>query len=288
MKKNTTTIIHLGIDVAKDFLQIDTAIIPRLPQVPNTQAGFKTLLKALHKLPHPVHVVFEATGGDERPLLDALHQAAIPLSLLHPARGRDFAKACGLRAKTDALDAAALTRFASQRQPAPTPQPTQNQRDLQELTPRRTQLLKLLVMEKNRLPTHRLPALRQDAQETVDHLQAQIDHLDTLLQELAADDPALQQRAQRLGQIQGVGTTTALAVLAALPELGALNRRQAAALAGLAPCHRDSGRRQGLRCIGGGRAQARRALYRAAVSAARGNPVLRPFYQQLIAKGKLF
>ena len=218
-------IIYLGIDIAKDFLQIDTAILPRLPQVPNTQAGCKTLLKAITKLPHPVHVVFEATGGYERPLLDALHQAAIPLSLLHPARVRDFAKACGLRAKTDALDAAVLTRFASQMKPAPTPQPTQTQRDLQELTQRRTQLLKLLVMEKNRLPTHHHPALRQAAQETVDHLQAQIDHLDTLLQELAASDPALQQNVQRLSQIQGVGETTALAVLTALPELGSLNRR---------------------------------------------------------------
>lgn len=282
----TTATIHLGIDIAKDFLQLDTAVLPRLPRVPNTAVGFATLLKALKKLKGTVHVVFEATGGYERALMDCLHEAGIVLSLLHPGRVRAFARACGLLAKTDALDAAVLTRFARQMEPAPTPRLTEVQRDLQELSQRRAQLVKLMVMEKNRLPAHRHPALRQAARETVKHLEEQIARIDALLAELVRGDATLHSQVQRLSQVQGVGPATAMALLAAMPELGSLNRRQAAALAGLAPRNRDSGSLQARRTIGGGRVQARRALYMAAVSASRHNPVLAPFYQKLKAQGK--
>lgn len=279
--------IYLGVDIDKNFLEIDTSVLPKQPaRIPNTAAGFKTLIKAIQKLPSPVHVVFEPSGGYERPLKDALHQADVPLSLVHANRIRCFIQACGVFAKTDAIDAAMITRFGTQMRPTVTKAPTSTQRDLQELTERRTQLIKLHVMEQNRFATHRHPKIIKSAKATLDHLQKQIEQIDALLEELTAQDEELQYKMKRLVQIQGVGSTTALGVLAAMPELGLLNRREVASLGGLAPRNQDSGTKQGRRYIGGGRAGARRSLYMAALSASRCNPVLKPFFNKLREQGK--
>lgn len=280
--------IYLGIDVAKDSLQIDAAVLPALPAVPNTRAGRQRLLKAILKLKkkgHP-HLILEATGGYERPLEDALHDADIRFTRTLPSRVRALANAHGILAKTDAIDAQVLTLFGQQVKPMPTVMPTRTQRDLSDFSQRRAQLISLLVREKNRLHTHAHPEVIKEAEQTIALLQKQIERWDTLIMELSDHDPVLKDKVQRLTQLQGVATTTAHGVLAAMPELGTMNRQQVAALAGLAPRNRDSGNVKGKRIITGGRATARRALYMAAVSASRCNPVLKPFYQRMIHAGK--
>ncbi len=290
--EDTVPTIYLGIDVAKDSLQIDVAVLPALASVPNTREGHQRLLKALHKLKTKhkdkvsFHVIFEATGGYERLLEASLHDADITFSRIHPKRGRSLVDAHGVLAKTDAIDAHWLTRFGQDIKPAPTLKPTQTQRDLTDFNVRRSQLMSELVKEKNRLHTHANPAVIKEAEQTIAFLKKQIEYWDNRICALGAHDPVLHDKVQRLSQLQGVGATTAHGVLAALPELGTMNRQQVAALAGLAPRNRDSGTVKGKRTIGGGRAQARRALYMAAVSASRCNPVLKPYYNRLINDGK--
>jgi transposase len=289
MSPNNTPIIHVGVDVAKLTLQIDPTHLG-LAQVDNTAMGLKTLLKALAKLQRKskatVHLVCEATGGHERLLVEALHEAAIPLSVLNAARVRAFAKASGQEAKTDAIDALVLTSFGVQMKPAPTTPPSPQQRYLSSLVSRRSQLVEMLVMEKNRLPTHTEPQVLKLAKLTLKHLQTQIDKLEALIAQHTKHTAELQQRVERLCLVQGVGQVTATGLLATLPELGTFNRGQIAALAGLAPRNRDSGQYQGKRMIKGGRAPVRRYLYMAALTACRCNPILKALYQRLIEKGK--
>lgn len=289
MSPNNTPIIYVGVDVAKLTLQIDPTHLG-LAQVDNTAAGLKTLLKALAKLQRKsnatVHLVCEATGGHERLLVEALHEASIPLSVLNAARARAFAKASGEEAKTDAIDALVLTSFGVQMKPAPTTPPSPQQRYLSSLVSRRTQLVDMLVMEKNRLPTHTEPQVLKLAKLTLKHLQTQIDKLEALIAEHTKHTAELQQRVARLCLMQGVGQVTATGLLATLPELGTFNRGQIAALAGLAPRNRDSGQYKGKRMIKGGRAPVRRYLYMAALSASRTNTKLKALYQRLIQKGK--
>jgi transposase len=287
MSPDQHPIIHIGIDVAKHSLQLDPAHLKGLPSVPNTPAGFQQLLKALRRLKtQRPHLVLEATGGYERPLVDALHEAGFALSVLNPARVRDFARALGQHAKTDALDALVLTRFGQQMQPAPTAAPSAAQRELNELVTRRAQLVELLVTEKNRDHTHTLAVLKKSAQATRKHLQAQIASIDALLASFSAQHQEIHAKVQRLCQMQGVGTLTATSLLATLPELGTLNRAQIVSLAGLAPRCRESGKYKGKRTIGGGRAPVRRVLYMAALTASRMNPKLKALYSRLINAAK--
>lgn len=289
--KNPTPNIHLGIDVAKLTLQLDSSRWDRLAQVDNSPKGHRKILNSLQKQMaqgrHP-HVILEATGGYERALVDALHQAQIPVTVAHPLRVRRFAQAEGLEAKTDALDASVLSRFGQAMKPAASLPLSKLERQLTELSQRRSQLLDLLVQEKNRAESFGLAVLRTQSKRVIRNLEKEIEKIDQLLQDLVARDKTLCSKIQRLCQIQGVGSCSAIALLAAMPELGSLDRRQAAALAGLAPRNRDSGNFTGKRSIGGGRAQARRALYMAALSASRCNPILQPFYQRLRSSGKPF
>jgi transposase len=289
MSPNNTTTIHVGVDVAKLTLQLDPTHLG-IAQVDNTAAGLKTLLKALvrvqRKSKATVHLLCEATGGHERLLVEALHEASIPISVLNAARVRAFAKALGKEAKTDAIDALVLSCFGQQMQPAPTTPPTAQQRYLTSLVNRRTQLVDMLVMEKNRLPTHTEPEVLKSAKLILKHLQSQIDKLEELIAEHTKRTHELQQQVERLCLMQGVGALTATGLLATLPELGSLNRAQIAALAGLAPRNRDSGNYQGKRTIKGGRAPVRRYLYMAALTASRMNPKFKALYQRLIEKGK--
>jgi transposase len=277
------TTIHTGLDIAKQNLQLDLA--GRAYELPNTAAGHRRLLKHLARQPG-VHVVCEATGGYEREVVAALHQAQVPVSVLNPARVRHFAQAQGQRAKTDPIDAAVLSAFGQALQPKPTPPRTQQEQQLTELVRRRVQVQDGLVAQRLQLPHLTLPFLRRQAQSLVRRLERDIQQIEAQLKALQAQVASLAQRVQKLEAITGVGTITALGVLAELPELGTLNRRQAAALAGLAPYVRQSGRWQGQRRIGGGRAPVRRALYMAALVAARSNRLLKEFYQRLRAAGK--
>ena len=290
MSKNHSPIIYLGVDVAKLTLQLDPTHLGGLSQVDNTPAGLKALLKALGKLQRKtgatVHTLCESTGCYHRFLVDTMHKEGIPISVLHANRVRSFAQSLGKHAKTDAIDAQVLTLFGSKMEPAPTPPLSKAHRELQALITRRTQLTDMLVMEKNRMESHTLPELIKQAQHTLKYLQGQIDKLDVMVQDFLAKSEALRQQTERLCQMQGVGIVTATGLLATLPELGSLGRRQIASLAGLAPRVRESGKYKGQRTIGGGRAPARRYLYMAALTASRMNPILKDLYQRLRAKGK--
>lgn len=277
--------IHIGIDIARDTLQLDPLHLKNTAQVPNTPAGCKKLLKLLQPLSGP-HICLEATGGYERLLVDMLRQDNIALSVINPCRARAFARPEGLTAKTDAIDAAMLTRFGQKMQPAPTPVPTAVQPELAELMTRRKQIMDMAVMEKNRRRGLTLPALIKDAEKTRKGLEKSIAAIDEMVAELRTKDEELKKKVSRLTELQGIGVASACALLAALPELGTLGRREAAALGGLAPRNRDSGKFTGKRSIGGGRAAVRYALYMPALTASRMNPKLKALYQRLIAAGK--
>jgi transposase len=277
------TTIYAGLDIAKLNLQLHLA--GRFHDLPNTPAGHRRLLKVLAAQP-AVHIICEATGGYERDVVEALHQASLPVTVLNPARVRHFARAQGQRAKTDRIDAALLTAYGQALQPKPTPPRTQTEQHLSELVRRRAQLLELLVAQRQQAERLTLPGLRRQARSLVRRLTADLEQIEKQLQQLQTQNTSLNERVEKLQTITGVGTVTALGVLAELPELGTLNRRQAAALAGLAPHPRESGNWQGRRSIGGGRPAVRRALYMAALVAAHTNDVLKTFYQRLRAAGK--
>ncbi len=277
------TTIYLGLDIAKLNLQLHCA--GRIHDLPNTAAGHRRLCQLL-AAQAGAHVVCEATGGYERDVVAALHAAKVPVSVLNPARARNFARAQGQRAKTDAIDAAVLTAYGQALQPKPTAPRTEQEQQLTELVRRRGQVMDLLVMQKQQAQQAGLPAVRRSIQKLVRFLEREIEQIETQLAELQAQATGLATRVQKLEAITGVGQITALGVLAELPELGTLNRQQVAALAGLAPHPRDSGQWRGQRHIGGGRPAVRRALYMAALVAARSNRVLKVFYQRLRAAGK--
>lgn len=282
MSQNTTT-IYTGLDIAKLNLQLHLA--GRIHDLPNTAAGHRRLLKLLAALPG-IHVVCEATGGYERDLVAALHEAHVPVSVLNPSRVRHFARATGQRAKTDHIDAALLSAYGQALQPKPTAPRTEDEQQLAELVRRRVQVLEILVAQRQQAERLTVSALRRQAASLVRRLERDLAHIEEQLQTLRTQTALLDQRVRKLEVITGVGTITALGVLAELPELGTLNRRQAAALAGLAPHPRESGQWHGRRSIGGGRAPVRRALYMAALVAARSNRLLKEFYQRLRDAGK--
>jgi len=277
------TTIYAGLDIAKLNLQLHLA--GRFHDLPNTATGHRRLLKLLAKVPG-VQVVCEATGGYERDVVAALHQAAIALTVLNPARVRFFARAQGQRAKTDPIDAQVLTAYGQALRPKPTPARSPVEQHLSEGVRRRKQLLEMLVAQRQQAEGLTLASLRRQAKRLISHLERALEQIQEQLKELCAQTPPLDRRVQTLQTITGVGTTTALAVLAELPELGTLNRRQSAALAGVAPHPRESGQWQGRRCIGGGRSAVRGALYMAALVASRSNPILKEFYLRLRAAGK--
>jgi transposase len=281
MSPNTIPIIYAGLDIAKANFQLH--LQGKFHDLPNTPAGHRRLGQLLSA---QMHVICEATGGYERAVVTALQQAGIAVSVLNPARVRSFARAQGQRAKTDRIDAAVLTAYGQSLKPARTPPRSQAEQELTELVRRRQQLVDLLTAQRLQADGLTLPVLRRQAQSLIRRLEQDLDRLDELLTKLQQQTPALQAQVQRLEAIAGVGAVTARNVLAELPELGRLNRRQVAALAGLAPHPRQSGQWNGKASIGGGRAALRRALYMAALSASRYNSHLSAFYQRLRACGK--
>jgi transposase len=276
--------VYLGIDIAKDTLEVAGPGL-RLP-VPNTAEGHAQLLAAALALRTPVHFVCEATGGYERRLVASLLAQDCAVSLLNPARVRQFAKATGRLAKTDRIDAELLAEYGRTLQPPAEPKPVPLLAELTDVVRRRAQLAALLGLQ--RTQRHQLgdAPLIAELDRLTAFLEQQIEALDQRLDALIDQDGGLGVRLRQLCQVEGVGKTTAMHLLAELPELGQLNRTRIAALAGLAPFNHDSGTVWGQRHIRGGRANVRRALYMAALTATRCNPVLRPLYQQLRARGK--
>lgn len=284
MSQTNKNIIYAGIDVAKQTLALDWP--GGRCQLANEAGGHGGVVKLLGKSAQPVHVIVEASGGYEQALVSALHTAQLRVSVVEPGRIRAFARAKGLRAKTDPIDAGVLRAFGEAIQPEPALRPTPEQLRLAELVTRRSQLIDSLVAESNRSAHYRDPLLRRQASAYRRLLQRQIEQCEQAITQLIAADRAMQQRSQRLQQVKGVGAVTAAILLADMPELGSLRDETAAALAGVAPYNDDSGPVRGIRRIRGGRASVRRALYMAALSAVRHDPVLQRFYQRLRNAGK--
>ena len=247
--------------------------------------GCRQLLEAIATLP-AVQVCVEATGGYERALVAALRERAVVVSIVNPRQIRDFARAAGQLAKTDAIDARMIARYGAAMRPAASETLGENQEKLRALRTRRQQVSEALVQEKNRLSTSIDRDARQSIEEAVEFYRRQLQSLDEQLAQLMQADPAFRKKLDLLVSVPGVGPTTAAALTAELPELGRLNRRQAARLVGLAPINRDSGTLRGKRMIGGGRATVRKGLYMATLVAAKHNPVIRAFYQRLLQQGK--
>jgi transposase len=270
---------YLGIDIAKDKLDIDGRAQP-LPNTPEHCAEW------LATLPSDLCLVCEATGGYERTLVAAAHLAKIPIAVVNPLQVRRFAGALGRLAKTDLIDKQVLTRFGAALQPRLAVLPAPALQRLAELTLRRRQLTSLITGERQRSAALASPLLQAQAEALLTLLTAQRAALEAELIAVLAATPELQAKAERLQAVQGVGLITTAGLLGVMPELGQLSSREAAALAGVAPMNRDSGRYRGQQHIAGGRPLVRALLYMAAVAAVRCNPVLKPFYQGLRARGK--
>lgn len=275
---------YAGIDISKDRLEVSLA--GQSAQCFATdRAGLTRLIRYLRKHA-PVQVICEPSGGYERPLLESLWAADLPVSLVHAARVRAFAQAQGRLAKTDQLDAIVLREYGERLAPPPLAAPSAARRRLAALVTRREQLVDLISMEQQRRDQAKDPVLRQLSAKLLQHLHAQLAELERLIAELIDHDDDLRGKSERLQQVEGVGQVTASTLLATMPELGRLNRSETAALGGVAPYNHDSGQHRGRRRIHGGRRKVRRVLYMAALEATRFNPVLRPFYRRLLAAGK--
>ena len=279
-----TATTYVGIDVAKATLQVH--FNGHQIEFNNNSKGHAKLSKKLAQLTRP-HVICEATGGYERPLVAACHQDKIPVSVLNPAHTLAATKAQGIRAKSDCCDAEALTDYGQRYQPDPTVPVSPELREITELALWLQQLIDQRALAKTQAEHHDNAFVRQQHQKLLAHYQEQIKTVEEKIKKRVQSQPEFQQRLDCLDQIQGVGFRTALMMLVLMPELGQMNRGGAAALAGLAPWTRDSGTMKGKRCIGGGRANARHVLYMSALSASRCNLVLAPFYAALKKRNKL-
>lgn len=275
----------VGIDVSKHYWDVSIEGHRGVRRFPADNAGASELLTWLEKLSSKL-VCLEATGGYERTLRRALHERGLPVSVVNPRQVRDFTRAQGELAKTDALDATMICRFAAAFNPEPDDPPTPAQERLRALRARRQQVVHSLTQEKNRLAIAPDAEARQSVEEAIDFYNQQLRELDRRIAELTAADPIFRERLTLLVSVPGVGVVTAAGLLAELPELGAMNRGEAAKLVGLAPLNRDSGSLRGKRMIGGGRSSVRRSLYMATIVATRHNNIIRSHYRQLLDRGK--
>jgi len=276
----------IGIDVSKQSLEVAVHKSAYHFRCPNAPKNFPALIAELIAL-RPARIVLEATGGLERPLLQALQAVGLPVVLVNPRQVRDFAKALGLLAKTDRLDARVLAHFAAAIQPPIRPIKAAEDTELDALMGRRNQLSDMLGAEKNRRGSAATEAARADIEAHIAWLEQRLKALDEQLKDQLQRCVAWQQKSELLQSVKGIGFVTAVSLLADCPELGQLNRHQIAKLAGVAPLNRDSGKQRGTRHIYAGRAQVRAKLYMATLTGIRWNPVIKAFYQRLIARNKL-
>ena len=276
--------VYVGIDVSAK--QLDVAIRPtgEARQYTNDPEGIASIMDRIVPLA-PSGVVLEATGGFEMLVAGELELAGLPISLVNPRQVRNFARATGRLAKTDAIDAQVLAQFAEAVKPPVRPLPDADTRELRALVDRRRQLLEMVTSERNRL---RLASkrVRPLIQEHIRWLKQQADDLDKDIAKLIRSSPIWRAQEDLLRSAPGVGPVLSSVLLTHLPELGSLNRGQVAALVGVAPLNRDSGAFRGKRSVWGGRTAIRSALYMAALVATRYNPVIKAFYQRLRAAGK--
>jgi transposase len=282
-KQNPLPYHLVAIDIAKETLEVLSADGKR-GELQNDSAGLRRLLRLLKLLPN-VLVVCEATGGYERPLLAALHQAKIAVAVLNPQRLRAFALSEGIKAKTDKIDARMILRFAQQKRLQPLPAPDPKTQELAALLDRRSHLTEQQAREKNRLQNSP-KSIHRSIKRMIGVIEKELALIERQIEKLIATSASLQAGTAALQSVKGVGKVTAWTLLAYLSEMPLLTRNKAVALAGIAPYNRDSGKSSSKRSIFAGRAKVRRCLYMAAQTAAMHNPVIKPYVQGLIARGK--
>jgi transposase len=275
----------VGIDVSKATLDIASRPHAELPaQAPNSAAGCARLVRQL-RAADPALIVVEATAGLQATFVACAAEAGLPVAVVNPRHARDFARSTGRLAKTDRLDADALAHFAEAVRPTPRPLPSPATAALDALVTRRRQLVQTRTAERNRLGA--MPAcVAASIRRQLASLEREIARVEAEIARVVAGDEALREREARLRTVVGVGPVVSATLVAELPELGRLGRREIAALVGVAPINRDSGKRRGRRSCWGGRASVRAALYMAAMAAKRFNPRIRAFYEQLLGRGK--
>ena len=276
--------VYVGIDVSK--ARLDIAVRPRGDEwsEANDDAGIGRLVVRLEGLA-PELVVLEATGGLQLPLTGALAAAQLPVVVVNPRQVRDFARATGRLAKTDVLDAQVLAHFAESVHPHPRPMPDAQAQELTFILARRRQVVEMLTAEDNRMRRASEPVGKR-IRAHIGWLERELTGINKDLSRIIRESPVWREKDSLLRSTPGVGPILSVTLLADLPELGSLNRKEIAALVGVAPLNRDSGTMRGKRTVWGGRARVRAVLYMATLTATRHNPVIRAFYQRLCAAGK--
>jgi transposase len=280
----STEPVFMGIDVSKD--QLDVHVRPSLESwsVAYDEAGLIELLAEVKRV-HASLIVLEATGGLEVRLVALLGSKDLPVVVVNPRQVRDFARATGELAKTDRIDAAVLSLFAERLRPEVRPLPDEAARDFEAQLVRRRQIVEMITAERQRLGTAR-PTVKKPIQKHIDYLQRLLSQIDSDLEQTIAKSPLWRAKEDILRSAKGVGPVLSRTLLAELPELGQLNRKQIAKLVGVAPLARDSGKSRGQRHIFGGRREVRSVLYMATLSAIRSNPAIRAYFEHLVARGK--
>lgn len=276
--------IHVGIDVSKSNLDVDVYPGACPQRFANDEVGRIAAVNYLCKL-QPALIVVEATGGLEAVLVGQVAAAGMRVAVINPRQARDFAKAIGVLAKTDRVDAQMLARFAQAVKPQIRALKPEETVALEAVLTRRRQLVEMITSESNRLSSA-APQIAKQIRQHIAWLEKRLKEAGHDLDDMIRKSPLWQQQAQLMTSVPGVGRVTATTLLAELPELGTLSRRKISALVGVCPYSRDSGNFRGRRSIWGGRATVRAALYMAAVVASRHNPVIIAFYQRLVAAGK--
>jgi transposase len=276
--------VFVGIDVSKNRLDAHALPAAEAFSVGRDGVGIEALIRRLEVLA-PALVAVEATGGFERLVVASLGAAGLPVVVVNPVQIRAFAQALGKRAKTDPIDAAVIARFALATKPAIRPLADAETRALADLIVRRRQIIHMIGAESQR-QRRASGRMRRSIERLLGALRAELAEIDSEIDEAVRSSPSWRRAEDLLASVPGVGPATARTLIAELPELGSLDRRQAAALAGLAPFTRQSGQWRGKACIGGGRRTVRTALFIAALVAAHHNPTLKAFYDRLVAAGK--
>jgi len=282
------TKIYVGIDVGKAFLDLYLSGENKEKQFLNNQSGCQKLIQHLTPLAGSIErICMESTGGYEKKILEQLCEADFPVCRVNAKWVRDFARAKGALAKTDKVDARILSEYANKMEPGIYQQLSSEKQHFKDLYLRRQQLIRMQTAEKNRLEKlSDNKTLRTSIKRIIRLLEQEIKMIEQQLDDWVNKNPELKNQITTMTQVKGVGKTTAMAVAALLPELGLLNREKIAALAGVAPMNRDSGKKRGKRFVQGGRGDIRNALYMSSMVASRFNPVIKPFYERLLDAGK--
>lgn len=277
--------IVIGIDVAKD--KVDGCCLPEKKTFQANADEYPKLARELAAM-KPALIVLEATGGYERPLVAALAEHDLPVAVVNPGYVRHYAKGLGYLAKTDAIDAYVIARYGREARPKPNVSNNREHAEIRELLARRRQLIALRVAESNRIQQAGSPRVVKSIEKVLALVERQLEQLDEDIDAFFQSTPEWQEKQALLTSVPGVGDVTARMLLCELPELGQLSRVKIAALAGVAPLNRDSGRHRGARHIGGGRAIVRSGLFMACWSAKRHNPIIKAYFERLVASGKKY